>query len=187
MIGKASRIHCTIAIVALLFSSGLPAAERPEQGFADPLLGRRDLTVDGPEGTYPSWLEIRLRTEWELMAQVVGQFGSANILYDPSHFILQQLDYLQFIDIYHERIKAFHVKDAEFNPTGRAGTYGGYLDWIDRRAGFGHWATGGSTFAPCSRSSRSTITMAGLCSNGNVALSTRNRVRQKVRLLSLTT
>ena len=33
--------------------------------------------------------------------------------------MLQQLDYLAFIDIYHERIKAFHVKDAEFNPTGR--------------------------------------------------------------------
>ena len=28
-----------------------------------------------------------------------------------------------FIDIYHERIKAFHVKDAEFNPTGRQGVY----------------------------------------------------------------
>jgi len=52
-------------------------AERPEPGFADPLLGRWDLTVDGPEGTYPSWLEISLRTEWELMARLVGQFGSA--------------------------------------------------------------------------------------------------------------
>ena len=60
----------------------------------------------------------------------------ANILYDPSHFILQQLDYLAFIDIYHERIKMFHVKDAEFNPSGRAGVYGGYLDWVDRPGRF---------------------------------------------------
>ncbi|WP_017445103.1 sugar phosphate isomerase/epimerase family protein [Gayadomonas joobiniege] len=60
----------------------------------------------------------------------------ANILYDPSHFILQQLDYLAFIDIYHERIKAFHVKDAEFNATGRAGVYGGYADWVDRPGRF---------------------------------------------------
>lgn len=60
----------------------------------------------------------------------------ANILYDPSHFLLQQLDYLQFIDIYHERIRMFHVKDAEFNPTGRSGVYGGYENWIDRAGRF---------------------------------------------------
>ena len=59
-----------------------------------------------------------------------------NILYDPSHFLLQQLDYLAFIDIYHERIKAFHVKDAEFNPTGRQGVYGGYAPWVERAGRF---------------------------------------------------
>ena len=56
-----------------------------------------------------------------------------NINYDPSHFVLQQLDYLDFIDIYHERIKAFHVKDAEFNPTGRQGVYSGYQGWVEPR------------------------------------------------------
>jgi sugar phosphate isomerase/epimerase len=60
----------------------------------------------------------------------------ANILYDPSHFLLQQLDYLEFIDIYHSHIKMFHVKDAEFNPTGRSGVYGGYQEWIDRPGRF---------------------------------------------------
>jgi sugar phosphate isomerase/epimerase len=60
----------------------------------------------------------------------------ANILYDPSHMVLQQLDYLAFLDLYHERVRAFHVKDAEFNPTGRAGVYGGYLNWIDRPGRF---------------------------------------------------
>lgn len=60
----------------------------------------------------------------------------ANILYDPSHFLLQQLDYLAFIDIYHQRIKAFHVKDAEFRPSGRQGVYGGYQDWLDRAGRF---------------------------------------------------
>ena len=59
-----------------------------------------------------------------------------NILYDPSHFLLQQLDYVAFIDIYHERIKAFHAKDAEFNPTGRQGVYSGYASWIDRAGRF---------------------------------------------------
>lgn len=60
----------------------------------------------------------------------------ANILYDPSHFLLQQMDYLAFIDIYHDRIKAFHVKDAEFLPNGRSGVYGGYQSWIDRPGRF---------------------------------------------------
>ena len=43
---------------------------------------------------------------------------------------------LAFIDIYHERIKAFHVKDAEFNPTGREGVYCGYQSWVDRAGRF---------------------------------------------------
>lgn len=58
------------------------------------------------------------------------------INYDPSHFLLQQLDYLAFIDLYHERIKAFHAKDAEFNPSGRVGVYGGYESWVDRAGRF---------------------------------------------------
>jgi sugar phosphate isomerase/epimerase len=58
------------------------------------------------------------------------------INYDPSHFVLQQMDYLQFIDLYEDRIKMFHVKDAEFNPDGTGGVYGGYQDWIDRPGRF---------------------------------------------------
>ena len=58
------------------------------------------------------------------------------INYDPSHFVLQQLDYLDFIDIYHERICAFHVKDAEFNPTGRQGVYSGFQSWVNRAGRF---------------------------------------------------
>lgn len=73
---------------------------------------------------------------FERFLDEVDQHPRANILYDPSHFVLQQLDYLSFIDIYHERIKMFHVKDAEFNPTGRQGVYGGYTDWIDRAGRF---------------------------------------------------
>ena len=66
----------------------------------------------------------------------VDDHPRANILYDPSHFVLQQLDYLAFIDIYHDRIKMFHVKDAEFNATGKQGVYGGYQDWVDRAGRF---------------------------------------------------
>ena len=58
------------------------------------------------------------------------------LLFDPSHFVLQCLNYLEYIDLYHERIKMFHVKDAEFNPTGRQGVYGGYKNWIDSAGRF---------------------------------------------------
>ncbi len=73
---------------------------------------------------------------FERFLAAVGQHRRANILYDPSHFVLQQLDYLQFIDIYHERIRAFHVKDAEFRPNGRQGVYGGFANWTDRAGRF---------------------------------------------------
>lgn len=73
---------------------------------------------------------------FEMFLEAVNNHKRANILYDPSHFILQQLNYLEFIDIYHERIKMFHVKDAEFNPTGKCGVYGGYQNWVDRPGRF---------------------------------------------------
>ncbi|NTE67374.1 sugar phosphate isomerase/epimerase [Agrobacterium tumefaciens] len=73
---------------------------------------------------------------FERFLDATGNHARANILYDPSHFVLQAMDYLDFIDIYHERIRAFHVKDAEFNPTGRSGVYGGYQSWVDRPGRF---------------------------------------------------
>ncbi len=73
---------------------------------------------------------------FEMFLERVGQHERAKMLYDPSHYVLQALDYLQNIDIYHDRIGMFHVKDAEFNPTGRQGVYGGYQSWIDRAGRF---------------------------------------------------
>jgi sugar phosphate isomerase/epimerase len=73
---------------------------------------------------------------FELFLNHVGNHRRACILYDPSHFVLQCLDYLTYIDHYHERIKMFHVKDAEFNPTGKQGVYGGYQPWINRAGRF---------------------------------------------------
>lgn len=73
---------------------------------------------------------------FEMFLERVGNHPRASILFDPSHFVLQQLDYLQYIDIYHERIKCFHVKDAEFRPNGRSGVYGGYQSWVDRPGRF---------------------------------------------------
>jgi sugar phosphate isomerase/epimerase len=73
---------------------------------------------------------------FEMFLDRLHQHQRCNILFDPSHFVLQQLDYLAFIDIYHSRIKMFHVKDAEFRPTGRQGVYGGYQPWIQRAGRF---------------------------------------------------
>lgn len=73
---------------------------------------------------------------FEMFLDRVGGHQRCHILYDPSHLLLQQLDYLEYIDLYHDRIRMFHVKDAEFNPTGRQGVYGGYQSWIDRAGRF---------------------------------------------------
>jgi sugar phosphate isomerase/epimerase len=73
---------------------------------------------------------------FERFLELVKQHPRCNMLYDPSHFVLQQLDYLGFIDIYHPRIKMFHVKDAEFNPTAKQGVYSGYQPWIERAGRF---------------------------------------------------
>jgi sugar phosphate isomerase/epimerase len=73
---------------------------------------------------------------FERFVDAVGGHKRANILYDPSHMILQQMDYLGFLDVYHDRVRAFHVKDAEYRPSARSGVYGGYQDWIDRPGRF---------------------------------------------------
>ena len=73
---------------------------------------------------------------YEMFLDRVHQHPRACLLYDPSHFVLQQLDYLAYIDLYHDRIKAFHVKDAEFRPNGRTGVYGGFQKWQDQAGRF---------------------------------------------------
>ena len=73
---------------------------------------------------------------FEMFLGLLKGHPRCNLLYDPSHFVLQQLDYLEYIELYHSRIKMFHVKDAEFNPTGRQGVYGGFQSWINRAGRF---------------------------------------------------
>ena len=75
-------------------------------------------------------------SSFEMFLDRVGNHPRCNLLYDPSHFVLQQLDYLEYIDLYHDRIKMFHVKDAEFRPTGRQGVYGGFQPWASRAGRF---------------------------------------------------
>ncbi|MEP1964052.1 sugar phosphate isomerase/epimerase family protein [Tateyamaria sp.] len=75
-------------------------------------------------------------TTFDRFLTALDNHSRCTITYDPSHFLLQQMDYLGFIDVYHDRISAFHVKDAEFNPTAKQGVYSGYSDWTDRAARF---------------------------------------------------
>jgi len=83
---------------------------------------------------------------WERFLTEVDHHPRANILYDPSHFVLQGLDYLQFLDLYHARIKMFHVKDAELCCDGRVGVYGGYQNWSERAGRFRSLGDGQTDF-----------------------------------------
>ncbi|MEM7660479.1 MAG: sugar phosphate isomerase/epimerase [Bacteroidota bacterium] len=73
---------------------------------------------------------------FERFLEATGNHSRVKMLYDPSHYVLQGLDYLDNIDLYHEFIRMFHVKDAELNPTGKAGVYGGYAGWAERPGRF---------------------------------------------------
>src|SRR5690606_21389659 len=73
---------------------------------------------------------------YEMFLERVNNHSGANLLYDPSHVVLQQLDYLTDLDFYPERTRAFHVKDAERNPTGQQGGYGGFQGWVNRAGRF---------------------------------------------------
>ena len=84
---------------------------------------------------------------FEMFLDRVKNHSRCNMLFDPSHFVLQQLNYLQFIDLYHPRIKMFHVKDAEFNSSARQGVYGGYQPWIERAGRFRSLGDGQVDFA----------------------------------------
>ena len=139
------KAHATFS-GALLWHTFYPWPQRPaglvETGFAE--LGKRWLPILDAfdEAGVDCCFEIHPGEDlhdgasFERFLDAVDQHTRANILYDPSHLILQQLDYLAFIDHYHDRIKAFHVKDAEFRPNGRSGVYGGYQGWVDRPGRF---------------------------------------------------
>ena len=80
--------------------------------------------------------DIHDGASFEIFLDLLKNHPRCNLLYDPSHFILQQLNYLEYIDLYHERIRMFHVKDAEFNSSGRQGVYGGFQSWVNRAGRF---------------------------------------------------
>jgi len=80
--------------------------------------------------------DIHDGASYEMFLDRVDNHPAACLNYDPSHLLLQQLDYLEFIQLYGDRIKGFHVKDAEFRPSGRVGVYGGYQPWAQRAGRF---------------------------------------------------
>lgn len=139
------KAHATFS-GALAWPYVYPWPQRPEglveRAFEElatrwkPILDRFDeLDVDLCYEIHPGE-DVHDGVSFERFLNKLGGHRRACILYDPSHFVLQQLDYLSFIDIYHERIKIYHVKDAEFLPDGRQGVYGGYSSWTDRAGRF---------------------------------------------------
>jgi hypothetical protein len=98
---------------------------------------------------------------FERFLGAVGDHPRANILYDPSHMILQQMDYLAFLDIYHDRVRAFHVKDAEFRPAGARASMAAIRIGSIGRGVSARWAMGRSTSARSSARWRSTTIRAG--------------------------
>jgi len=131
---------------ALLWQTVYPWPQRPaglvETGFKElanrwlPILNVFDENgVDVCYEIHPGE-DLHDGISYEMFLEKVNQHPRACLLYDPSHFVLQCLNYLDYIDNYHERIRMFHVKDAEFNPTGKQGVYGGYQGWIDRAGRF---------------------------------------------------
>ena len=139
------KAHVTFS-GALMWHTMYPWPQRPaglvEEGFKElakrwvPILNEFDKNgIDLCYEIHPGE-DLHDGLTFERFLAATKNHKRCHILYDPSHFLLQQLDYLQFIDFYHERIKMFHVKDAEFNPTGKAGVYGGYANWADRPGRF---------------------------------------------------
>ncbi len=139
------KAHATFS-GALLWPMVYPWPQRPqglvEAGFTElanrwmPILNEFDeCGIDLCYEIHPGE-DLHDGTTYEMFLEKVNNHPRACLLYDPSHFVLQCLDYLAYIDNYHERIKMFHVKDAEFNPTGKQGVYGGYQNWIDRAGRF---------------------------------------------------
>ena len=131
---------------SLLFHTIYPWPQRPkglvEAGFNElakrwmPILDHcKDNGVEVCYEIHPGE-DLHDGATFERFLKATNNHSSVKILYDPSHFILQQMDYLQYIDFYHQYIRMFHVKDAEFNPNGKSGVYGGYQDWIDRPGRF---------------------------------------------------
>lgn len=131
---------------ALLWQTVYPWPQRPaglvEAGFTElakrwlPILNAFDeVGVDVCYEIHPGE-DLHDGVSYEMFLDKVNNHARACLLYDPSHFVLQCLDYLAYIDHYHERIRMFHVKDAEFNPTGKQGVYGGYQNWVDRAGRF---------------------------------------------------
>ena len=131
---------------ALLWPTVYPWPQRPaglvETGFRElanrwmPILNYFDeCGVDVCYEIHPGE-DLHDGITYEMFLSHTNNHSRACLLYDPSHFVLQCLDYLEYIDNYHERIRMFHVKDAEFNPTGKQGVYGGYQNWIDRAGRF---------------------------------------------------
>jgi hypothetical protein len=76
-----TRIHgfplIAVGLIACASVSVSDAGDKPSGNESPSVIGRWDVTVEGAEGKYPSWFEVRKSGYRTLVGSYVGQFGSA--------------------------------------------------------------------------------------------------------------
>lgn len=127
-------LTCSTLALACLVAGSVSSAQS-NRGFADAVLGRWDLTVHDDDDEYPSWLQIRLRTESGLMAEFVGRFGSrryaSHVSFDEGLLTMRiPVQYEQGSD---DLVFAGRMDGERLTGTTR-GSDGEVLDWSGVRA-----------------------------------------------------
>jgi sugar phosphate isomerase/epimerase len=105
-----------------------------QQGFADfarrwnPILNTFDQhDVVFALEVHPTEIAFDLASA-QMAIDALGGRNTFGFNYDPSHFVYQGVDYVQFIREFRNRIYHVHMKDAWVSPTARrSGVFGGHL------------------------------------------------------------
>ena len=122
-------------------------------------------------------------TTFEMFLERLGGHPRCNMLYDPSHFVLQCLDYLDHIDIYHERHQDVPRQGRRVQPDRPAGRlFGGYQPWVDRAGRFrSPRRRPGRLRRGLLQARRHTTSPAGRWSSGSARSSTPRTARARAR------
>ena len=75
---RGAQLHLSIVVVFSCCVAALLMATAAAQTMPPPpIIGRWDLTVSGPRGRYPSWLEVERSGFQSLVGRLVGRIGGA--------------------------------------------------------------------------------------------------------------
>ena len=119
-----------------------PAPDELAEGFQDfgrrwtPILDAcRDAGVQFAFEVHPGQIAFDLVTAAMALDAVDGR-DELGFTFDPSQFLIQGLDPVEFLRRFPDRIYHVHVKDAVLNLNGRNSLWAGYLPPGDARRGF---------------------------------------------------